>query len=374
MQDVWLGRESAGMDHSRRACVVGGLAFFPWAAGSVRPGHGQEGGLYESLRQPGRIDKPALAAAQYVFDSPARKAANPGRWMPKAPLLVPRSEMAWAAEHAGRMHLLGGYAEQRVDRPLHHVYDAAGDRWTIAAPLPRGANHVGVAITDGRLFAVGGFVEQNRRPHGECFVCEIRSDRWERIAPLPAACGSVACVALSGLIHGIGGAVGDTFPTKKSVDWHVVYDPRADRWERRAPLPTGRDHVGALAVGTLIHVVGGRVDSFHTNSNLHHVYDPARDRWAPRSPLPTARSGHGAVLYRGKIFVMGGEGTNRVFGQNEAYDPQNDAWEHYAPRLTPRHGFGAVAIGDAIYVAGGGAVVGGDVQSAVHEAFTLGQA
>ena len=77
------------------------------------------------------------------------------------------------------------------------------------------------------------------------------------------------------------------------------------------------------------------------------------------------------MYYRDKIFVMGGEGTNRVFGQNEAYDPQTDKWEHYASMLTPRHGLGAVAIGDAIYVAGGGPVVGGSVQSAVHEAFTL---
>lgn len=69
---------------------------------------------------------------------------------------------------------------------------------------------------------------------------------------------------------------------------------------------------------------------------------------------------------------MGGEGTNRVFGQNEAYDVGKDAWEQYAPRPTPRHGLGAVAIGDAIYVAGGGPIVGGSVQSAVHEAFTLG--
>ncbi|MEK7446916.1 MAG: kelch repeat-containing protein [candidate division NC10 bacterium] len=361
------------MAHTRRTFLAGGLAVLPAALAWARSGHGLDGGLYESLRQAGRIDRPALAAAQHVFDSPAPRAANPGRWMPRAPLLVPRSEMAWAAEHAGRMHLLGGYGEQRVDRSYHHVYDAASDRWTAAAPLPRGANHVGVAILDSRLFAIGGFVEQNRRPHDECFAYDIAADRWERIAAMPAACGSVACVALGGLIHGIGGAIGDTFPTKKSVDRHLVYDPKADRWDRRAPLPTGRDHVGALAVGNLVHVIGGRVDSFHTNSNLHHVYDPAADRWAPRNPLPTARSGHVAVQYRGKIFVMGGEGTSRVFGQNEGYDPQRDAWEQYAPMPTPRHGLGAAAIGDAIYVAGGGAVMGGEVQSAVHEAFTLAQ-
>jgi N-acetylneuraminic acid mutarotase len=369
-----LSAEGVIMDHRRRAFLVGALASVPAAVGLARSGHGQATGLYERLQQPGRIDRPPQAATQSVSDSPAPRAAEPGRWTPRAPLPMPRSEMAWATEHAGRMHVIGGYGEQRVDRPYHHVYDAATDRWTAAAPLPRGANHVGVAVAAGRLYAVGGFVEQNRRPHDECFAYEFPADRWERIAPLPAACGSVACVTVNGLVHGIGGAVGDTFPTKKSIDWHVVYDPRADRWERRAPLPTGRDHVGALLVGAVIHVIGGRVDSFHTNSNLHHVYDPARDRWEPRSPLPTARSGHGAALLRGKIFVMGGEGTGRVFGQNEAYDPQKDAWEQYAPMLTPRHGFGVATVGDAIYVAGGGPIVGGAVQSAVHEAFTLGPA
>jgi len=38
---------------------------------------------------------------------------------------------------------------------------------------------------------------------------------------------------------------------------------------------------------------------------------------------------------------------------------------------TPRHGLGAAAIGDMIYVAGGGPIMGGDIQSALHEAFTL---
>ena len=120
-----------------------------------------------------------------------------------------------------------------------------------------------------------------------------------------------------------------------------------------------------------VHVIGGRVDSFHTNSNLHHTWDPSADKWTARNPLPTARSGHGAVLVGQRIFVMGGEGTNRVFGQNEAYDVAQDRWEQFAPMRTPRHGLGAAAIGNTIYVAGGGAVVGGGIQSAVQEAFIV---
>ena len=43
-----------------------------------------------------------------------------------------------------------------------------------------------------------------------------------------------------------------------------------------------------------------------------------------------------------------------------------------AGRPTPRHGLGAALVADAIHVAGGGPIMGGAVQSAVHEAFTLG--
>jgi N-acetylneuraminic acid mutarotase len=358
----------------RQILAAAGTLVLPVAGpglAQAQSSHAHHGGGYERLTQPGLVPRPPQADQQSVFDSPAPKAKNPGRWVHRAPLPLPRSEMAWATVLRDRMHLVGGYGEQRVDRPYHHVYDAQADRWLIASPLPLGANHVGVTTLDGRLYAIGGFVEQNRKPHAECFVYTEDGDRWQRIAPLPAACGSVACVANGGVIHGIGGAVGDTFATKKSIDWHLVYDPMVDRWERRAPLPTGRDHVAALPYGGLIHVIGGRVDSFLTNSNLHHVYNPAKDAWEMRNPLPTARSGHGAAIVDGRIFVMGGEGSNRVFGQNEAYDLKQDAWEQYAPMPTPRHGLGAVAIGRTIYVAGGGAVMGGGVQTSIHEAFTL---
>ena len=359
---------------NRRRFLAGGAGAFLTAtafAQSDHAGHGPgHGDAYESLRKPGRIGLPEVAAAQRFTDSPAKRAANQGRWITRAFLPLPRSEMAWAVEMAGLKHLVGGYAEQRVDRPYHQVYDPKADRWSDAAPLPRGANHVGVAVLGNRLYAIGGHLDQNRKPDNLCFVYDGK--QWSAIAPLPERCGAIACVGLNGRVHAIGGAIGDTSAAKKSVDRHLVYDPAADRWERRAPMPTGRDHTGTLVVGGVIHVIGGRVDNFHTNSNLHHVYDPNKDAWAARRPLPTARSGHGAVLYRDKIFVMGGEGTNRVFGQNEAYDPETDDWESYAPMPTPRHGMGAVAIGDHVYIAGGGPVVGGGVQSAVHEAFTLG--
>jgi N-acetylneuraminic acid mutarotase len=359
---------------SRRAFAAAvGSAFgsVGLGAGFAKAQHNHGDPMYSHLRDASVNAPPAaVVEAQRVFDTPAPRAANQGRWVARAPLPLPRSEMAWATVLDNKMHIVGGYGEQRVDRPYHHAYDPAADRWLTAPLLPRGANHVGVTVLGGKLYAIGGHLDQNRRPDALCFVLE--GETWRPIAPLPKAAGAIGCVATGNVLHAVGGAVGDTNAAKLSLDWHLVYDPKADAWTPRAPLPTGRDHIGIVETGGLIYVVGGRVNNFYTNSHLHHAYDPKTDAWTARSPLPTARSGHGSVLYRGKIFVMGGEGSNRVFGQNEAYDPATDKWEAYAPMLTPRHGLGAVAIGDYIHVAGGGPIMGGEIQSAIHEAFTLG--
>ncbi len=316
--------------------------------------------------------------AQRVFDSPA-PAGPAGRWVPRAAMPIPRSEMAWATVARGRMHVVGGYGEGAVNRDYHHVYDPVADRWLNAAPLPRGANHVAVAAAGERVYAFGGFVEQNRRSDALAFAYELDTDRWTPIAPMPRPRGAAAAVLLDGQLHLIGGAT-EPAAERTSVGWHEVYDPKADRWSARKALPGARDHVGCVAHGGQIHVVGGRFNTFEYNTTLHHVYLPARDTWELRAPMPSERSGHGMVVYRGRLYAMGGEGgilvggvprQARVYGQMESYDPATDSWQRHAPMITPRHAVAAVTIGDWVYVAGGGAVLGGSVQSAVHEAFRL---
>jgi N-acetylneuraminic acid mutarotase len=316
--------------------------------------------------------------AQRVTDSPA-PAGPQGRWVARAALPLPRSEMAWATAAKDRMHVVGGYGEGAVNRAYHHIYDPSGDRWYNGAPLPRGANHVAVATLGYTVFAFGGFVEQNRHSDTHAYAYDLTTDRWREIAPLPRPRGAIAAVVLDGKVHLIGGA-SEPAAERASVGWHEVYDPKADAWSRRKALPGARDHVGCVAYDGRIHVIGGRFNTFEYNTDLHHVYLPDRDTWELRAPLPTARSGHGLVVYRDRLFAMGGEGgiltggiprQAKVFGQMESYDPKTDTWQHHAPMTTPRHAVGAAAIGDWIYVAGGGAVLGGAVQSAVHEAFTL---
>lgn len=325
----------------------------------------QRGGLYANLKDPSVTQLPPDVFQQRFTYSSAPRASNPGHWISAMPLPLPRSEMAWATAVEDRMHVIGGYGAGQVARAYHHVFDATRGVWIDAAPIPRGANHIGVTAQDGVIYAFGGFVEQNRIAVPDCYAYVVSDDRWHAIRPLSRGSrGAISVVAANGLIHAIGGR--DT----RSVDWHEVYDPRTDTWHTLAPIPGPRDHAAAVQLSGTVLVAGGRMDTFDFNTGMHVGYDPTADRWEERAPMPTPRSGHGGVVWQGLFFCMGGEGTRRVFGQNEAYDPRTDSWQSYETMRTPRHGMGAVVIGNAIHVAGGGPMNGGAFQTSIHEVWT----
>jgi N-acetylneuraminic acid mutarotase len=250
--------------------------------------------------------------------SPAPPAKEQGRWISKAPLPIPRTEMTWAAVWDNKMHVIGGYNYKGgFDGNYHHVYDAKTNTWSEKSPIPRGVNHVGTVASNGNIYAVGGFIEQNKNPVDNVWKYNIASDKWIAVAPLPKARGAVSVVELNGKIHVIGGRDSDNI----SVGTHEVYEPTTNTWKQLAPLPGGRDHIGVVVANGFIHAIGGRFNTYEYNSGLHYVYSPNTNQWKERAPMPTARSGHGAVWYRGRIFVMGGEGSSGVFAQVEAYDP-----------------------------------------------------
>ena len=137
--------------------------------------------------------------AERVTDSPA-PAGPPGRWVTRAMLPIPTSEMGGGTASAGRLHIIGGW----VNRSDHHVYDPAEDRWVRAAPLPRGANHIPVAADAGRVYALGGFADPNTNPFTDAYAYDTAEDRWTRIAPLPRARGAGGAAVLEGRIHLVG--------------------------------------------------------------------------------------------------------------------------------------------------------------------------
>jgi len=332
--------------------------------------------LFAGLRDRSVTAIPATVAKQRYTTSVAPKAANPGRWVEQPRLPIPTGEHA-VIECQGKIHVIAGYARHRVDGNYHQVYDPKTKEWTLKAPFPTPCNHVaGVSIGD-KAYTFGGFIEQNRCPHSNCYVYDTKTDEWAPIAGLLRPRGAISAIVLNDQIHLLGGR------DVRSVEWHEIYDPKTDKYTFLAgmrgstatqPFVGQRDHMGVAVVDGKIHAIAGRMDSYDFNTSLNAVYDPKSDNWSFAAPLPTARSGPSCVHINGKIVVFGGEATGKVFGTNEIYDPKTDTWEAGTPMAIPRHGLhGATCavIGNMVHVPGGGPVPGGSIQGAYHDAFTF---
>jgi len=53
---------------------------------------------------------------------------------------------------------------------------------------------------------------------------------------------------------------------------------------------------------------------------------PAANRWGRRAPLPTARSGIAAAILDERVVIVGGEAPIGTHNEVEAYDPKTNDW------------------------------------------------
>jgi N-acetylneuraminic acid mutarotase len=85
--------------------------------------------------------------------------------------------------------------------PLNQEYDPVTDTWRDRAPMPLGLNHVAVVGLNGKLYACGGFVQQNRGAVPDVYEYDVRLDLWRALAPLLEKRGAAAAVVLGGQVH-----------------------------------------------------------------------------------------------------------------------------------------------------------------------------
>ena len=105
-----------------------------------------------------------------------------------------------------------------------------------------------------------------------------------------------------------------------------------DSWVYKAPMPTPRNSLGAVAVNGMIYAVGGD----GVGCDKTEMYDPATDVWTNKTSMPTPRKSFGIAAFKEKIYVIGGlnctdRNNDVITGLNEVYDPKTDTWQTKAP-------------------------------------------
>ena len=123
-------------------------------------------------------------------------------------------------------------------------------------------------------------------------------------------------------------------------------------WAQRADLPTsGLWGPSFFTIGDKGYVVSGCTDG--TNVTNVWMYDPEADSWTPRAPIPVARRFGAGFAINGKGYVacgLGGPHMNDLW----EYDPVADSWTSRADFPgDPRYGTHYFALNGKGYVGSG---------------------
>ena len=170
--------------------------------------------------------------------------------------------------------------------------------WTSLAPMPTARGGLGVAVANGKIYAIGGLSDDLPVNNNEEY--DPVTNQWTEKMPTPTARSGFAIAVYNNKIYVIGGTVGNGY-----VGNNEVYDPATNTWETKASMPTPRSDLTANVVNDKIYLVGGKKYSstspYFTETNVNEVYDPANDTWTTKTPIPTAVYGYASAVINGKI-------------------------------------------------------------------------
>jgi hypothetical protein len=217
--------------------------------------------------------------------------------------------------------------------PSVNAADVVEDSWETMASMPTARNGLGVAVVNGKIYAIGG----DTFGSGIVNVNEMydpATNTWITKKSMPTPRANFATAVFHNKIYCIGGL----FPISGVNE---VYDPVTDTWETKQPMPTPRGALSASVVNNKIYLIGGFVPSSiglptPERSNLNEMYDPVTDSWTTMAPLPTAVVYTISTVVDNKIYVFGNGDTPQI------YDPQTNTWR-YGPSMPYSVSYGAVA-------------------------------
>ena len=302
----------------------------------------------------------ASLAALFVLLVPVAL-AGAADWETRAPLPVPRTEVA-AAAFGSEIAVVGGFELDRSASRRAHAYSPGRDRWRRLPDLPVGVHHAMAVGSGGRVYVLGGYTSAGT-PLRTIHVLE--RGRWRALPRMPFPRAAAGAGVARGRIVVAGGVTtgGRLARNALSLDlatrrWSVVVGP------------TPREHLGVTALAGVVYAVGGRTAGLDTNLLHFESYRPGERSWRRLQPVPDARGGTGAAGLAGHVVSVGGEEPAGTIAEVLAYRVADRRWVPLDDLPTPRHGVGVAALGGRVYVIGGGPEPGLTVSSA-NESLTF---
>lgn len=262
----------------------------------------------------------------------------------------------------------GPSEEGALHRRLQVLPTASGTRFH--GFMPRAVTSFGAAISDGRLYVLGGY---DGEPHayseagqsGELWALDlIEGGGWEPLDEIEGLQG-LALVSYGGQLCRIGGMRVGPSGVLRSIDEFACFDVRTRQWHIQPPLPSPRSSHDAVVVGSRVFVIGGWALDGEMQSGAFHDRMLAFDFRAPSAgwreiEAPFERRGLAVAAVDQRLVVIGGIDSQRqVSPRVDIYDLGNQRWERGPDYPSDSFGVAAATVGNRVYASARDGVIHG---------------
>src|SRR5580765_4417746 len=292
----------------------------------------------------------------------------PPGWQVRAPMPQDFYGGAMSAD-ANAGYIAGGYSfSSGLTLNTLYKFVPASNTWSTLAPFPGAGAIMGSAVyypTSNKLYVFGGEDAVSGQNFSDTRIYDVASNTWSSGAPMP----DVRSFAVSGYnpgngkIYVVSGYNTGTVDSAQPTTWE--YDPVANSWSVKTPIPHAVGGAGAAIINGHMYVAGGR-DATNTVIADCQDYNIAANTWAACTSLPSPNNVPGSGVSAGQFFEFGGgnpflaQGKMRAAfmspdttGATVSYNPATNSWSS-APSLNEARSFpGGTNVGDTLIAAGG---------------------
>jgi hypothetical protein len=282
-------------------------------------------------------------------------------------------------------YVFGGYSFNSGTVNTTYRYDPGSDTWTTLAPIPLGGIMQSAVYdpANNKIYVFGGEDADTAVNSNATYIYDIATDSWSTGANMPDVRSFMASGYDSGTGHiflASGYNTGDVTSAQPDV-WE--YDPGADTFTSKAPIPHPLGGAGSGIINGKLYVEGGR-DANNVVVNDNQIYDIASNSWSTGTTT-AANNVPGSAVANGMLWTFGGgnpfipptgplgnTATQALrpltTGATRGYDPVTDSWTD-GPNLNEADSFVSGSSIDTLLVAAGG--YNGSFTSAVTETWDV---